>query len=138
MESVRKAAEMVIEEAILHNMQVECKCHGVSGSCELRTCWKVMPPFRRVGAVLKERFDGATEEPRVWHQTDVNCYVVAQVFEQAGLRWFSAALVNSPGAAQFAASSVRTQCSYTHAENETYLGKLHGHTTSTSSHASLH
>lgn len=48
-------------QAILHNMQVECKCHGVSGSCELRTCWKVMPPFRRVGVVLKERFDGATE-----------------------------------------------------------------------------
>lgn len=48
-------------QAILHNMQLECKCHGVSGSCELRTCWKVMPPFRRVGTVLKERFDGATE-----------------------------------------------------------------------------
>ncbi|MCJ8728075.1 hypothetical protein PDJAM_G00000100 [Pangasius djambal] len=48
-------------KAILHNMQVECKCHGVSGSCELKTCWKVMPPFRRVGTVLKERFDGATE-----------------------------------------------------------------------------
>ncbi|XP_014893931.1 wingless-type MMTV integration site family, member 4b isoform X1 [Poecilia latipinna] len=48
-------------KAILHNMQVECKCHGVSGSCELKTCWKVMPPFRRVGVVLKERFDGATE-----------------------------------------------------------------------------
>ncbi|CAF90635.1 unnamed protein product, partial [Tetraodon nigroviridis] len=50
-------------KAILHNMQVECKCHGVSGSCELRTCWKVMPLFRRVGIVLKERFDGATEVP---------------------------------------------------------------------------
>uniref|UniRef100_A0A8C0H1V7 Protein Wnt n=1 Tax=Chelonoidis abingdonii TaxID=106734 RepID=A0A8C0H1V7_CHEAB len=38
-----------------------CKCHGVSGSCEVRTCWKVMPPFRKVGNVLKEKFEGATE-----------------------------------------------------------------------------
>ncbi|XP_078509073.1 protein Wnt-4-like [Lissotriton helveticus] len=47
--------------AILSNMKVECKCHGVSGSCEVRTCWKVMPPFRKVGNVLKEKFEGATE-----------------------------------------------------------------------------
>uniref|UniRef100_A0A452IP88 Protein Wnt n=1 Tax=Gopherus agassizii TaxID=38772 RepID=A0A452IP88_9SAUR len=40
---------------------VECKCHGVSGSCEVRTCWKAMPPFRKVGNVLKEKFEGATE-----------------------------------------------------------------------------
>ncbi|XP_059580290.1 protein Wnt-4 [Alligator mississippiensis] len=48
-------------KAILSHMKVECKCHGVSGSCEVRTCWKVMPPFRKVGNVLKERFEGATE-----------------------------------------------------------------------------
>lgn len=42
-------------------MKVECKCHGVSGSCEVRTRWKVMPPFRQVGSVLKEKFEGATE-----------------------------------------------------------------------------
>ncbi|RXM92714.1 Protein Wnt-4 [Acipenser ruthenus] len=48
-------------DAILSNMRVECKCHGVSGSCEVKTCWKAMPPFRKVGNVLKEKFDGATE-----------------------------------------------------------------------------
>uniref|UniRef100_A0A8C4KFU3 Protein Wnt n=1 Tax=Dromaius novaehollandiae TaxID=8790 RepID=A0A8C4KFU3_DRONO len=48
-------------KAILSHMKVECKCHGVSGSCEVRTCWKVMPPFREVGNVLKEKFEGATE-----------------------------------------------------------------------------
>uniref|UniRef100_A0A8C9R2D8 Protein Wnt n=1 Tax=Scleropages formosus TaxID=113540 RepID=A0A8C9R2D8_SCLFO len=52
-------------KAILNNMRVECKCHGVSGSCEVKTCWRAMPPFRVVGNILKERFDGATEaEPR--------------------------------------------------------------------------
>ncbi|XP_071481174.1 protein Wnt-4-like [Diadema antillarum] len=43
------------------NMRTECKCHGVSGSCEMKTCWKSMPPFRSIGLVLKEKFDGATE-----------------------------------------------------------------------------
>ncbi|XP_030043700.1 protein Wnt-4 [Microcaecilia unicolor] len=48
-------------KAILAHMKVECKCHGVSGSCEVRTCWKVMPPFRRIGGVLREKFEGASE-----------------------------------------------------------------------------
>ncbi|NWW20053.1 WNT4 protein, partial [Falcunculus frontatus] len=48
-------------KALLAHMKVECKCHGVSGSCEVRTCWKVMPPFRQVGNVLKEKFERATE-----------------------------------------------------------------------------
>ncbi|XP_072307755.1 protein Wnt-4a isoform X2 [Eucyclogobius newberryi] len=48
-------------KAILSHMRVECKCHGVSGSCEVKTCWKAMPPFRKVGNVIKEKFDGATE-----------------------------------------------------------------------------
>ncbi|NXM60146.1 WNT4 protein, partial [Illadopsis cleaveri] len=48
-------------KALLAHMKVECKCHGMSGSCEVRACWKVMPPFRQVGSVLKEKFQGATE-----------------------------------------------------------------------------
>jgi len=43
------------------NMKVECKCHGVSGSCELKTCWRSLASFRMIGAMLKEKFDGAHE-----------------------------------------------------------------------------
>ncbi|GAB6022554.1 Protein Wnt-4 [Chamberlinius hualienensis] len=52
-----EAGRKILEQ----NMQIECKCHGVSGSCELKTCWKSMPSFRKVGEILKEKFDGATE-----------------------------------------------------------------------------
>ncbi|XP_050732629.1 protein Wnt-1-like [Eriocheir sinensis] len=42
------------------NMRKECKCHGMSGSCTVKTCWWRLPYFRRVGDVLKDRFDGAS------------------------------------------------------------------------------
>lgn len=38
-----------------------CKCHGVSGSCSLKTCWNQLPNFRDTGVRLKERYDSATE-----------------------------------------------------------------------------
>lgn len=76
-----------------------------------------------------------SQEPRGWLQTDVSCYAVAQAFEQAGLRWFSDVPVSSRGAAQCAASSVRTRCSYTPAGNETHLEKPHNHTRKASSNA---
>ncbi|XP_063236262.1 protein Wnt-6-like isoform X1 [Bacillus rossius redtenbacheri] len=47
--------------AVKNHMRTECKCHGLSGSCTLRTCWRKMPPFRDVGNRLKERFDGAAK-----------------------------------------------------------------------------
>lgn len=48
-------------QAIKSHMRTECKCHGLSGSCTLQTCWKKMPPFRDVGSRLKAKFDGAAK-----------------------------------------------------------------------------
>uniref|UniRef100_UPI00358FBA20 protein Wnt-6-like isoform X2 n=1 Tax=Myxine glutinosa TaxID=7769 RepID=UPI00358FBA20 len=50
-----EAGRLVVRD----HMRVECKCHGLSGSCAMRTCWKKMPPFRKVGDHLKLCFDGA-------------------------------------------------------------------------------
>lgn len=38
------------------NLIVECKCHGVSGSCTMKTCWKTLPTFRQVGDTLMKKY----------------------------------------------------------------------------------
>lgn len=47
--------------AVRRKMKLECKCHGVSGACNIRTCWKAMEDFQEVGQYLKEMYDVATE-----------------------------------------------------------------------------
>lgn len=42
-------------------MKLECKCHGVSGSCALRTCWLAMSDFRRTGDYLRKKYNTAIE-----------------------------------------------------------------------------
>ena len=42
-------------------MSLECKCHGVSGSCSVRTCWLALADFRRTGDHLRRRYNGAVQ-----------------------------------------------------------------------------
>ncbi|XP_024866600.1 protein Wnt-16 [Kryptolebias marmoratus] len=48
-------------QAVERTMSTDCRCHGVSGSCAVKTCWKTMAPFRQVGAYLKERYEQSVQ-----------------------------------------------------------------------------
>uniref|UniRef100_A0AAA9TZ28 Protein Wnt n=1 Tax=Bos taurus TaxID=9913 RepID=A0AAA9TZ28_BOVIN len=61
---------------ILDHMHLKCKCHGLSGSCEVKTCWWAQPDFRAIGDFLKDKYDSASEmvvekhrESRGWVET---------------------------------------------------------------------
>lgn len=42
-------------------MSRTCKCHGVSGSCSVKTCWHQMAHFGETAAVLKSKYDSAVQ-----------------------------------------------------------------------------
>ncbi|XP_020922486.1 protein Wnt-9b [Sus scrofa] len=48
-------------KAVKSGLRTTCKCHGVSGSCAVRTCWRQLSPFRETGQVLKLRYDSAVK-----------------------------------------------------------------------------
>lgn len=40
---------------------MKCKCHGVSGSCSIRTCWKGLQDLREIAIDLKTKYLSATK-----------------------------------------------------------------------------
>lgn len=40
---------IIVLQALKDSVSPQCKCHGVSGSCTMRTCWITLPKFRVVG-----------------------------------------------------------------------------------------
>ncbi|XP_053574328.1 protein Wnt-9b [Bombina bombina] len=48
-------------KAVKIGLKTTCKCHGVSGSCAVRTCWKQLSPFHETGALLKAKYDNAVK-----------------------------------------------------------------------------
>lgn len=42
-------------------MVLKCRCHGISGSCELKTCWRTLPSFSLIGKVLKEKYENSVQ-----------------------------------------------------------------------------
>lgn len=46
-------------QAVRQNLERVCRCHGMSGTCSLRTCWQRLPPFAKVGRRLRDQLEGA-------------------------------------------------------------------------------
>ncbi|KAL3217002.1 hypothetical protein MRX96_032658 [Rhipicephalus microplus] len=46
-------------QAVRLHLERVCRCHGMSGTCSLKTCWRKLPTFSKVGLRLKQRFQGA-------------------------------------------------------------------------------
>uniref|UniRef100_A0AAV2KYJ4 Protein Wnt n=1 Tax=Knipowitschia caucasica TaxID=637954 RepID=A0AAV2KYJ4_KNICA len=48
-------------KAVRRFLSLQCKCHGVSGSCSLRTCWLSLSDFRRTGDHLMRGYRRAVQ-----------------------------------------------------------------------------
>ncbi len=44
-------------QVIKAGVETTCKCHGVSGSCTVQTCWRQLAPFHEIGKQLKQRYE---------------------------------------------------------------------------------
>lgn len=46
--------------ALRSRMQRICKCHGMSGSCSMKVCWRRLPNMRVVTEALGAMYEGAS------------------------------------------------------------------------------
>ncbi|XP_066509843.1 protein Wnt-11 [Hoplias malabaricus] len=47
-------------QVVQDSVETKCKCHGVSGSCSVKTCWKSLLDMGQISAQLRSRYLSAT------------------------------------------------------------------------------
>nr|KAG5713622.1 hypothetical protein BaRGS_024670 [Batillaria attramentaria] len=48
-------------QVVKQQVNTTCKCHGVSGSCTVKTCWLQLAPFHSVGNILKRKYENSVQ-----------------------------------------------------------------------------
>uniref|UniRef100_A0A914LZX2 Protein Wnt n=1 Tax=Meloidogyne incognita TaxID=6306 RepID=A0A914LZX2_MELIC len=43
------------------NVREQCKCHGVSGSCVTKTCWRTVPKLDELASLIKKKYEKAQQ-----------------------------------------------------------------------------
>uniref|UniRef100_A0A1I8C2T1 Protein Wnt n=1 Tax=Meloidogyne hapla TaxID=6305 RepID=A0A1I8C2T1_MELHA len=43
------------------NVREQCKCHGVSGSCVTKTCWRTVPKLEELASLIKKKYEKAQQ-----------------------------------------------------------------------------
>jgi wnt family len=51
-------------QLLADSMTVSCKCHGVSGSCSVKTCWNAVPELQAIGSALYQSYTQAVRSTR--------------------------------------------------------------------------
>ena len=54
------AGRTILKE-LSSKMKPKCRCHGLSGSCNVMTCWQITPNIQTLGSELKKRYNTACQ-----------------------------------------------------------------------------
>ncbi|KAF7492091.1 Protein Wnt-7a [Sarcoptes scabiei] len=57
---------MVGRKTVRKSMAIRCQCHGISGSCSIRTCWNEMVSFRSLTYQLYRQYTEAKQITYPW------------------------------------------------------------------------
>ncbi|KAK3577164.1 hypothetical protein CHS0354_037501 [Potamilus streckersoni] len=62
-------------------VKTTCKCHGVSGSCTVQTCWRQLSPFHVIGQLLKDKYESSFKVVTYTNQATGKSHLVKRLKE---------------------------------------------------------
>lgn len=71
-------------KVVINSLTTACKCHGVSGSCSVKTCWRALADFTNIAETLKDKYGMAIEVKRQ-RRKDKNVFTPVNNFKKIDL-----------------------------------------------------